>query len=604
MAAPVLSLRNVSLADGRRAMFEGVNLGLEPGGRACLVGRNGAGKSTLLRMLAGLVAADGGVRYAAPGLKIALVAQEPSIIGASLVDYATAGGAARHEAEAALEALGLDPGRPVTGLSGGEVRRAALARAFAEDPEVLLLDEPTNHLDIVAIGALETRVSRTRASILMVSHDRAFLTRVTTRCFWLEDRRVRRLEAGFSAFDDWAAGVAAIEAEAGRRLDRTIAREQDWMAHGVTARRARNEGRRGRLMALRGEKAERLRLAGGKLDLGEASAAAPSGRRVIEAKNLAKTYGARRLISSFSTRILRGERVAILGPNGAGKTTLVKLLLGEIEPDQGEVRLGANLEIAYIDQARGDLLPEVALTDSLAPLGGDQIMVRGRPRHVAAYARDFLFRDDQLRQPVASLSGGERNRLLLARALAVPSNILVLDEPTNDLDMETLDLLEDLLADYPGTLILVSHDRDFIDRLATSTIALNGAGRAVETPGGWSDFARQNPGFLNSNVPPTDARKAVKPLRPASPAAKLSFNETRRLAQLEGRMGELHAEIERLGRLLANREFYAADPAAFAKASRGLSAARGELSQSEEAWLCLEARRERLAGGSAALGGD
>jgi ABC transport system ATP-binding/permease protein len=595
MAAPILALRDVRLADGRRLMFDGVDLGLEARSRACLVGRNGAGKSTLLRILAGLVAADSGERFATPGLRVALVAQEPSIDGATLADFGIAGGAALHEVQAALEGFGLDPDRPTSGLSGGEIRRAALARAFAEDPDVILLDEPTNHLDIVAIELLERRLSRSRACALIVSHDRAFLERVTTRCFWLESRRVRRLDAGFAAFEDWAESIVAVEAEEMRRLDQAIEREQHWLVHGVTARRARNEGRRRRLLALRGDKAERLRLARGEIDLGAAKVATASGRRVIEARDLAMAYDGRTLINGFSTRILKGESVAIVGPNGAGKTTLVKILLGEIQPDRGEVRHGANLQIAYVDQARDDLREDMTLTAALAPLGGDQIMVQGRPRHVAAYARDFLFRDDQLRQPVASLSGGERNRLLLARALATASNVLVLDEPTNDLDMETLDLLEDLLSDYAGTLILVSHDRDFIDRLATSTIALDGRGRIVETPGGWSDFLQQNPAFLNPAPPAPSRAPGARPPRSAAPPAKLSYHDERRLAGLESRMGELPEEIERLEHRLADPGLYARDPRAFEAASRALSAARAELLEAEHAWLTLEGRREELA---------
>jgi len=595
MAAPILALRDVRLADGRRLMFDGVDLGLDARGRACLVGRNGAGKSTLLRILAGLARPDSGERFAAPGLKVALVAQEPSIAGATLADYAVAGGAGLHEGQAALEVFGLDPSRATDGLSGGEIRRAALARAFAEDPDVILLDEPTNHLDIVAIELLETRLARSRACALIVSHDRAFLERATTRCFWLESRRVRRLDASFAAFDDWAEAMAAVEVEEGRRLNQAIAREQHWMAHGVTARRARNEGRRRRLLALRGDKAERLRLARGQINLGAARVATPSGRRVIEAKDLAMAYGGRTLINGFSTRILKGERVAVVGPNGAGKTTLVKILLGEIKPDRGEVRLGANLQIAYVDQARDDLSENMTLTAALAPLGGDQVMVQGKPRHVAGYARDFLFRDEQLRQSVASLSGGERNRLLLARALARASNVLVLDEPTNDLDMETLDLLEDLLADYAGTLVLVSHDRDFIDRLATSTIALDGRGRIVETPGGWSDFLVQNPGFLVP--PPASPSRATgaRPTRPATPPAKLSYKEERRIAELESRLGELPVQIEGLERLLTDPDLYARDRGAFEGASRALSAARAELLEAEHAWLTLEERREEMA---------
>ncbi|MDB5479285.1 MAG: transporter, ATP-binding protein [Caulobacteraceae bacterium] len=596
--APVLALRDVRLADGPRWLFDGVDLGLEGRGRACLVGRNGAGKSTLLRILAGLTAPDEGERTLPPGTRITLVAQEPFVEGATLLEFAAAGGAARHEAEAALEAFGLDPARAPVGLSGGEARRAALARAFAEQPDVLLLDEPTNHLDIVAIEQLEALIGRNRASVLIVSHDRAFLERVTSRCFWLESRRVRRLDAGFADFEPWAEKLMAAEAEASRRLDKAIEREADWLAYGVTARRARNEGRRRRLVAMRQEKAESLRLARGDLTLASA-AVQPSGKRVLEAKGITKAYGGRTLIQAFSTRVLRGDRVAIVGPNGAGKTTLVKILLGETAPDAGSVKLGVGLEIVYVDQARADLVEDMTLWSALAPLGGDQVMVQGQPRHVAAYAKDFLFRDDQLRQPVTSLSGGERNRLLLARALARPSNVLVLDEPTNDLDMDTLDLLEDMLADYAGTLILVSHDRDFIDRLATSTIALDGRGHAVETPGGWKDFLSQNPGFLEPPEPPAVRRaRAAPPPRPAAPAVKLSFKDQRRLAELEARLAALPAEIAALEHHLHDPGLYGRDPAAFARTSTALEAARDELAAAEEAWLELETLKESLARGA------
>ena len=596
--APVLALRDVRLADGPRWLFDGVDLALEARGRACLVGRNGAGKSTLLRILAGLTAPDDGERTLSPGTRVSLVAQEPLVEGATLLDFATAGGAKRHEAEAALESFGLDPARDPVGLSGGEARRAALARALAEQPDVLLLDEPTNHLDIIAIEQLEALVGRSRASVLIVSHDRSFLERVTSRCFWLESRRVRRLDAGFAVFEPWAEKLIAAEAEAARRLDKAIEREADWLAFGVTARRARNEGRRRRLVAMRQEKAESLRLARGDLTLASA-AVQPSGKRVLDAKGIAKAYGGRILIQGFSTRVLRGDRVAIVGPNGAGKTTLVKILLGEIAPDAGSVKLGVGLEIVYVDQARADLSEDITLWSALAPLGGDQVMVQGRPRHVAAYAKDFLFRDDQLRQPVTSLSGGERNRLLLARALARPSNVLVLDEPTNDLDMDTLDLLEDMLADYAGTLILVSHDRDFIDRLATSTIALDGRGHAVETPGGWKDFLSQNPDFLEPPEPaPARRARPAAPSRPTAPAAKLSFKDQRRLAELEGRLAALPAEIATLEHQLHDPGLYGRDPAAFARASAALEAARHELAAAEEAWLELETLKESLARGA------
>jgi ATP-binding cassette subfamily F protein uup len=595
MDPPVLSLRDVRLADGAAMLFDGVDMALEKGARACLVGRNGAGKSTLLRMLAGLVAPDDGERITRPGLKVALVAQEPVIAGDTLEAFARGGGSAAHEARAALESFGLDPDRSTEGLSGGEVRRAALARAFAEAPDALLLDEPTNHLDILAIEALEARLVRTRAAVMMVSHDRAFLAKVTNRCFWLEDRRVRRLGKGFAAFEAWAEAIATEQAEAARRLDKAIERDERWLAHGVTGRRARNEGRLRRLQALRAEKSKRMALARGELTLAE-TAAPTSGRLVIEAKGLSKGFGDRTLLRGFSTRILRGDKVAIVGPNGAGKTTLAGLLLGRIEPDEGLVRLGTGINLAFVSQDRAELDPARSLFDSLAPGGGDQIMVQGQPRHVAGYAADFLFRGDQLRQPVASLSGGERNRLLLAIALAKPSNLMVLDEPTNDLDMETLDLLEDVLADYDGTLIIVSHDRDFVDRLATSTIALNGAGAAVETPGGWADFVSQNPGFFAREASQATASRP-SPARERRASVKLSYRDERRLAELEASMPNLARTIADLERRLADADLYARDPAAFDQASRELAAARDTLGQSEAAWFELEARKEALGQG-------
>ena len=596
---PILALKDVRLADGPRQLFDGVDIGLEPGVRACLVGRNGAGKSTLLRILAGLQAPDDGERTQTPALRIGLVAQEPGIAGETLLAYASAGGAKAHEAEAALQALGLDPARPAEGLSGGERRRAALARAFAEGPDVLLLDEPTNHLDIFAIETLEAMLGASRAAALIVSHDRAFLGRITRRCYWLEDRRIRRLDAGFAAFDAWSAQIAAGEAEAARRLDKAIERETATFYSSITARRTRNEGRAARLAAMRERKADLLRDRRRPLALA-AEAGGVSGQRVAEAKGLTKAFGGRTLIRGFSTRILRGDRLAVIGPNGAGKTTLVKLLLGEIAPDAGEVTLGTGLEIAYVDQARAALAEDMTLAEALAPGGGDQLEVRGRPMHVAGYAKQFLFQSAQLRQPVASLSGGERNRLLLARALARTANLMVLDEPTNDLDMETLDLLEDVLADYDGTLILVSHDRDFIDRLATSTIALDGAGRAVETPGGWGDFVRQNPGFFDqvrASPPSLVAPPPPKAAQPARSATKLSYKDQRRLETLEAAMPRLAGEIAALEDRLADADFYARDAAGFDAAMRRLEVARSELASVEEEWLELETQREALAKG-------
>ena len=597
MRAPILALKDVRLADGPKMMFDGVDLGLEPRVRACLVGRNGAGKSTLLRIIGGEIQTDDGERTVTPGTRISFVRQEPEIRGATLLDYATAGGALAHEAAAALETFGLDPAKTADGLSGGETRRAALARAFSEDPDVLLLDEPTNHLDILAIEILEAELAASRAAALIVSHDRAFLERVTRRCFWLESRQVRRLEEGFAGFETWAEKIEAQEAEEARRQDKAIAREQHWLARGVTARRARNEGRRRRLIAMREARAERLKDARGQLNMGIASAGV-SGQRVVEAKGISKAFGEWVIFRNFSTRILRGDRVAIVGPNGAGKTTLVKILLGELAADAGEVKLGTNLDVAYIDQARAAVSGEATLKDILAP-HGDQVMVRGRPKHVAGYAKDFLFRDSQLRQPVRSLSGGERNRLLLARALATAANVMVLDEPTNDLDMDTLDLLEDLLADYEGTLLLVSHDRDFIDRLATSTIGLDGQGRIVETPGGWQDFLAQNPGFFAPPVikTPEKPTAASGPKTVAGRIGKLSYKNQRRLAELEALVAELPAKIAALEAGLADPDLYSRDPAAFERLSRALQAAQAQLAAAEDEWLTLEEQREALENG-------
>ena len=591
--APLVALNDVRLQDGPVQLFDGVNLALDSGVRATLVGRNGAGKSTLLRLVAGLIEPDAGERTVSAATRIAFVPQEPVLMGATLREAATAGGATAWAAEAALATFGLDPDKTTTGLSGGETRRAALAKAFAEEPDLILLDEPTNHLDIFAIETLEAELAACRAGALIVSHDRAFLNRVTRRCFWLAHRQIRQLDKGFEAFDAWAEKMEGEEAERLRRLDKAIERETYWFYRSITAQRTRNEGRARALQQMRQEHARLMRDKTGEIELAVESGAL-SGRLVAELKGVSKGFGARTLLKNFSTRVMRGDRLAVVGRNGAGKTTLVKLLLGELAADAGTVRLGAGLQVAYLDQSRDILREDMTLWDALVTAGGDQVMVRGQPRHVAAYAKDFLFRDGQLRQPVASLSGGERNRLLLARALAKPANLLVLDEPTNDLDMDTLDLLEDMLADYDGTLILVSHDRDFIDRLATSTIALDGRGGAVETPGGWSEFARQNPGFL-------DTPQIIKPKAPPAPtrekpkAAKLSYRDQRRLEELDAVMPRLHTEIAKHEKTLEDPGFYARDPKGFDKIMTALDAARRTLAASEEEWLDLEAKREAFA---------
>ncbi len=609
---PLVALKNVRLQDGQRPLFDGVDIAVEPRTRAALVGRNGAGKSTLMKMVMGLIEPDAGDRSMQAGTRFAYVAQEPVITGETLLDYAASEGAERWTAEAWLATFGLDPEKPAVNLSGGEIRRAALAKAFAEEPDLLLLDEPTNHLDILAIELLEEELLQARFSVLVVSHDRAFLNRVTQSCHWLEGRRVRTLNKGFAAFDEWADKVMEEEAESLRRLNKAIERETYTFYRSITAQRTRNEGRARALNAMREDRAERVKDIPRELNLGVDSGGL-SGKLVAELKAVTKGFGDRTVIKPFSTRVIRGDRLAIVGPNGAGKTTLVKILLGQLKPDAGTVRLGANLEPVYLDQSREGLRSDMTLWDALTPGGGDSVLVRGVSKHVAAYAKDFLFQEGQLRQPISTLSGGERNRLLLARALAKPANMLVLDEPTNDLDMDTLDKLEELLETYDGTLILVSHDRDFVDRLATSTIAMNGRGDIVETPGGWTDFIRQNPGFLQPGANPrpqdkdaaqraaaADEARRVEKAEPSDRASakkpgKLTFKDAHRLKELEGLLASLPDDIARHDATLSDPDLYARDRKAFDKATANAGRARALLAAAEEEWLELEAKREALA---------
>jgi ATP-binding cassette subfamily F protein uup len=609
---PLVALKNVRLQDGQRPLFDGVDIAVEPRTRAALVGRNGAGKSTLMKMVMGLIEPDAGDRSVQAGTRFAYVAQEPVITGETLADYAESGGADHWTAEAWLETFGLDPAKPAVNLSGGEIRRAALAKAFAEEPDLLLLDEPTNHLDILAIELLEEELLQARFSVLVVSHDRAFLNRVTQSCHWLEGRRVRTLNKGFAAFDEWADKVMEEEAESLRRLNKRIEAETYTFYRSITAQRTRNEGRARALNAMREDHAERVKDIPRELNLGVDSGGL-SGKLVAELKGVTKSFGDRTVLKPFTTRVIRGDRLAIVGPNGAGKTTLVKILLGQLAPDAGTVRLGANLEPVYLDQSREGLRSDMTLWDALTPGGGDSVLVRGVSKHVAAYAKDFLFQEGQLRQPISTLSGGERNRLLLARALAKPANMLVLDEPTNDLDMDTLDKLEELLETYDGTLILVSHDRDFVDRLATSTIAMNGRGDIVETPGGWTDFIRQNPGFLKPGANPrpqdkeaaqraaaADEARRVEKAEPSDRAAtkkpgKLTFKDAHRLKELEGLLASLPDDIARHDAALADPDLYARDRKAFDRATANAARARALLAAAEEEWLELEAKREALA---------
>lgn len=611
---PVLSLTDIQLTFGGKPVFEGVTLSIGPNERAVLVGRNGAGKSTLMKVIAGRIDPDKGDVWRQPGTHAVYLSQEPDLSGFdSLLDFAVQDLPAisaedRHLAEAELMAMGLDPSADPAKLSGGQKRRAALARAFAADPDILLLDEPTNHLDIPAIEQLEARLQGFHGALLMVSHDRRFLEKISSSCFWLRQGKVRRFHQGYAKFDDWAAEVEAEEEKALDRLNTQLKAEQRWLERGVTARRKRNQGRLRKVMDMRAERQSR------KTGLNEIRAtsdmtletAEGSGKRVIEARGISKTFdtpaGKLPVVQELNLRIQRGDRLGLVGPNGAGKSTLIKLLLGEIEPDTGSVKLGTNLEIAYLDQNRARLDPNDTLWQALAPEGGDQIVVRGTPRHVASYAQDFLFKSEQLRQPVSALSGGERNRLLLAIALAKPSNLLVLDEPTNDLDMETLDLLEDMLAEYDGTLILVSHDRAFLDGVVTSCLSPVGDGKWVETPGGYSDAARQLKEIKGSRASGTDtggssSRASGKSSKPAAKSQnKLSFKDKHRLEELDKLMPKLQKQIEALEAELADPALFNKNPDRFHKASSELETTRDTLEEAEMEWLELEEKRESLEG--------
>jgi len=602
MAPPLLTLSDISLGFGGRPLFAGVSLVVTPGERICVVGRNGSGKSTLMKIAAGLVEPDSGERFVQPGARVAYLPQHPELGGfPTLADYAAAElpEAELWRAEAAMDGLRLDGTIAPAVASGGERRRAALARLVAARPDLMLLDEPTNHLDIAAIEWLESFLNETGSAFALISHDRALLTKVTQATLWIDRGEVRRAAHGFAGFEDWRDKALEEEDAARHKLDRLIREESRWAVEGISARRTRNQGRLRRLQALRAERRAQIARTG--TAAMELSSGERSGKLVCDAAGISKTLGGRTLFRDFSIRIGRGERVAIVGPNGVGKTTLLKVLTGELAPDQGAVRLGTNLTMAVFDQNRAALAPETSLWDSLtgdATIGvrgkSDQVMVRGRPRHVVAYLRDFLFDERQARGPVSALSGGERARLLLARIMARESNLLVLDEPTNDLDVETLDLLQELLGDYEGTVLLVSHDRDFLDRVTTTTIAMEGDGRAVIYAGGWTDYRAQRGEGAEA---PESRRAPARPVEkvPARVRARLGYAQQSRLDALPGEIERLTAEIGKLEAFLSDPELYAREPAKFRKASEGLAERQRKLAAAEEEWLELEALRESLA---------
>ncbi len=596
---------------GGKPLLDGADLSVAPGARICLVGRNGSGKSTLLKIAAGEIEADAGVRFLQPGASLRYLPQEPDFSGfPTTAAYAEAGLGPLddpHVALSLLRDLGLSGAENPMTLSGGEARRAALARVLAPEPDILLLDEPTNHLDLPTILWLEERLARLRSAMVLISHDRRFLQDLTRETVWIDRGRARHLARGFSEFEAWRDRELEEEDKQQHKLDRKIVAEEHWLRHGVSGRRKRNVKRLAGLQTLRAERRQRV-MPTGDVKL-EASEAQISGKLVIEALKLHKAWGDRVIVDNFTTRVLRGDRLGIVGANGAGKTTLVNLLTGALAPDSGKVKLGANLDMATLDQSRASLKPDTTLQDALTGGGSDTVEINGERRHVVGYMKDFLFKPEQARTPIGKLSGGERGRLMLARALAKPSNLLVLDEPTNDLDLETLDLLEEMLADYPGTLIVVSHDRDFLDRVATSVLMSEGDGRWFEYAGGYSDMIAQR--GMGVEARGVEARGADAPARenakekpskekPAgdkpAPKAKLSFKEQHALTTLPKKMDELRDKRTKLQALLDDPELYARDPAKFAKASEMLGGVETELAAAEEEWLELEIRRETLEG--------
>ena len=592
--APLLQLSSISLTFGGTPLFDGLDLTVQPGDRIALVGRNGSGKSTLMKIMAGLTEADAGSRVVPPGVTVGYMEQDPDLSGfETLGDYAASGLPEDESYKVAVVAEGLkfDPETPVRSASGGERRRAALAKLMAEAPELMLLDEPTNHLDIQAIQWLEAELSQTRTAFVLISHDRAFLRALTRATLWVDRSEVRRREAGFDGFEEWREQVWAEEDEARHKLDRKIKHEAKWAVEGISARRKRNMGRVRALQDLRAQRAGLIRRQGtAALDLDSGQV---SGKKVIEAVGICKSYDAKRIIQNFDLRVPRGDRVAFVGPNGIGKTTLLKLLLGQEAVDAGSVTLGTNLQIAVFDQARARLDAEATLWENLTgdPLmavsgASDQVMVRGTPKHVVAYLKDFLFNESQARAPVKSLSGGEKARLLLAKLMAQDANLLILDEPTNDLDVETLDLLQDLLGEFDGTVLLVSHDRDFIDRVATTTIALEGEGRATVYAGGWSDYLSQRADPVLAPEPVKPAAKPA-PVAAAKKADGLSFTERKRLDALPDVIAKLEREIAKLAELLSDPDLFAKEPVKFAKATEMMAERQASLEAAELEWLDL-----------------
>ena len=590
MPEPILTLERVGLKTGANWLFQDLSLTIDARDRVALIGRNGAGKSTLMKIIDGSLAFDQGRRATAGGLKIGRLEQDPPLAGfATLGEYALAGGAQPHDVAALADQLGMDMDRAAATASGGERRRAALVRVLADAPDLLLLDEPTNHLDIGAIEWLESWLERSRCALVVISHDRAFLTRLTKNCLWLDGGTLRRAEVGFGGFDAWAEVVAAEAERTRQRLDTKLRAEEHWLQRGVTARRKRNMGRLAKLMDLRESRSA--------LDKGPTvariatSSEDPGSKILIDAKQISLTLGERALLKDFSLRVRKGDRIGIIGPNGAGKTTLIKMLLGQLPPDSGSINRTATLNPTIIDQQRQRLAGRT-VREVLAD-GGEWLEVNGAKKHVAGHLKDYLFEPGVLDAPASSLSGGEQSRLLLAREFAQPSNLMVLDEPTNDLDMETLDLIEEVIGDYDGTVLLVSHDRAFLDRVVTMIVALDGSGQAEVSVGGWSDWAARRDA---QSAPAARGKSAAA--APAAPkkSSKLSYKDARELADLPARMAAIQRDIAVRETAMADPDLYAKNPARFAALTAELDALRGSLEAAELRWLELAEMEEKLTG--------
>jgi ATP-binding cassette subfamily F protein uup len=599
MAPPLLTLQDIHLTFGGTPLLEGAELAIGERERVCLVGRNGSGKSTLLKIAAGLVEADRGTRFAQPGATVRYLAQEPDLAGfASTLAYVEAGlapGDDAHRARYLLEQLGLSGAEDPARLSGGEARRAALARVLAPQPDILLLDEPTNHLDLPVIEWLENELAGSRCALVLISHDRRFLQRLSRATVWLDRGVTRRIERGFASFEEWRDQVLEEEEREQHKLGRKIVAEEHWMRYGVTARRKRNMRRVGLLAQMRKEFREHRGAQGSvKIAISEAEL---SGKLVAEAERIAKSFGAEPVVRDFSIRIQRGDRIGLVGPNGAGKTTLLRLLTGELKPDDGKITLGVNLQMATLDQRRAQLDPDTSVRDTLTGGRGDSVFVGGQTRHVVGYMKDFLFTPEQTGTAVSALSGGERGRLTLARALAQPSNLLVLDEPTNDLDLETLDLLEEMIDDYPGTVLLVSHDRDFLDRTVSAVVVAEGDGRWNVYAGGYTDMvAQRGEGVTAKMAAKGDKAPRERSDAPAAaaPKARLSFKDKHALETLPARIAAFEAEIAKLSQVIADPNLYTRDRAGFDKASAALAKAQADLAKAEDEWLRLEELREQV----------